>query len=110
MKARPTRRLLLIAGALVIAFSLIFRFNQRISANVFPTPMRAGAISNQITITHLDIPLNQTQDQIPTGLQDFGSSSSTHRELFSLSTLDKKYFPIDFGDHLALNPNIIPHP
>ncbi|KAF6807327.1 hypothetical protein CMUS01_14144 [Colletotrichum musicola] len=34
----------------------------------------------------------------------------THLEVFSLSTPDKKFFPIRFGDEDAMNPNIIPHP
>lgn len=36
--------------------------------------------------------------------------NETHVELFSLSTPDKKYFRLRFGDRLAINPNIIPHP
>lgn len=36
--------------------------------------------------------------------------SATHNEIFSLSTKDKKFFEIKFGDFTALNPNIIPHP
>jgi hypothetical protein len=33
-----------------------------------------------------------------------------HREVFSVSTMDKKYFLIEFGEQEAMNPNIIPHP
>ena len=33
-----------------------------------------------------------------------------HHEVFSLSTADKKYFMIRFGDQEAMNPNVIPHP
>jgi hypothetical protein len=33
-----------------------------------------------------------------------------HREVFSASTTDKKYFLIEFGGQEAMNPNIIPHP
>jgi hypothetical protein len=33
-----------------------------------------------------------------------------HREVFSVSTTDKKYFLIEFGEQEAMNPNIIPHP
>ena len=35
--------------------------------------------------------------------------AETHREVFSVSTADKKYFMIDFGGQEAINPNIIPH-
>ena len=36
--------------------------------------------------------------------------AETHIRLFSASTKDGKYFPIDFGSRTAINPNIIPHP
>lgn len=36
--------------------------------------------------------------------------SETHNEIFSVSTTDETYFPIDFGEEKTLNPNIIPHP
>ncbi|KAI0160073.1 hypothetical protein GGR52DRAFT_564192 [Hypoxylon sp. FL1284] len=36
--------------------------------------------------------------------------NETHVELFSISTPNKEYFRLNFGDKLAINPNIIPHP
>ena len=36
--------------------------------------------------------------------------SRTHHEIFSVSTQDKRYFPMTFAPHEAMNPNIIPHP
>lgn len=36
--------------------------------------------------------------------------SDEYRELYSVSTPDKKYFFIDFIDQRSINPNIIPHP
>ncbi|RSL78004.1 hypothetical protein CEP51_008584 [Fusarium floridanum] len=37
--------------------------------------------------------------------------ATTHQEVFSASTLDKKFFMIDFGNGFpSMNPNIIPHP
>ena len=39
-----------------------------------------------------------------------GALSRTHDVVFSASTSDKRFFMIDFGDQLARNPNIIPHP
>ncbi|KEF57740.1 uncharacterized protein A1O9_05660 [Exophiala aquamarina CBS 119918] len=33
-----------------------------------------------------------------------------HREIFSLSTKNRKYFPLKFGNHIVYNPNILPHP
>jgi hypothetical protein len=34
----------------------------------------------------------------------------THNEVFSASTLDRKFFHLKFGDQRAMNPNILPHP
>jgi hypothetical protein len=36
--------------------------------------------------------------------------AETHREVLSVSTADKRYFLIDFGEQSAMNPSIIPHP
>ncbi|KAL7943129.1 hypothetical protein V8C42DRAFT_114397 [Trichoderma barbatum] len=40
----------------------------------------------------------------------FPSVQISHQELFSVSTADKKYFFIEFGEQRGMNPNIIPHP
>ncbi|KAJ9612514.1 hypothetical protein H2200_004111 [Cladophialophora chaetospira] len=34
----------------------------------------------------------------------------THNEVFSVSTTDKRYFPIDFRNEKGMNPSIVPHP
>ncbi|POS71715.1 hypothetical protein DHEL01_v209892 [Diaporthe helianthi] len=39
-----------------------------------------------------------------------GGSGVLHTEIFSVSTKDKRYFPIRMGSAKVLNPNIIPHP
>lgn len=39
-----------------------------------------------------------------------GGSGVLHTEIFSVSTRDRKYFPIRMGSAKVLNPNIIPHP
>ncbi|KAK2799409.1 hypothetical protein FQN51_006896 [Onygenales sp. PD_10] len=36
--------------------------------------------------------------------------ASKYREVYSVSTADRKYFPISFGDYSAMNPSILPHP
>lgn len=33
-----------------------------------------------------------------------------HTEIFSITTKDRKFFPIKFGSAIALNPSILPHP
>ncbi|KAK5992706.1 hypothetical protein PT974_06121 [Cladobotryum mycophilum] len=44
------------------------------------------------------------------GLGTAESTRTTHLEVFSTSTQDKKFFPIEFGEMRGMNPNIIPHP
>ncbi|KAK2042337.1 hypothetical protein LZ31DRAFT_624190 [Colletotrichum somersetense] len=38
------------------------------------------------------------------------STEETHREIFSTSTEDRKFFPIRFGQEETINPNVLPHP
>ena len=45
-----------------------------------------------------------------TSNRTYGDPDETHRKVFSVSTADKKYFRIKFGEREAINPNIIPHP
>lgn len=54
-------------------------------------------------------PQSQTSEQDHLAVSTW-NPQDTHHELFSVSTKDKKYFRIDFGDRKAINPNIIPHP
>jgi hypothetical protein len=59
---------------------------------------------------------NTLQDSLSTTTSNDGSGTietsmaKTHREVLSVSTLDKRYFLIDFGEEGATNPSIIPHP
>jgi hypothetical protein len=55
-------------------------------------------------------PPDQTLSKTPVATSDEKSMAETHNELFSASTPDRKYFPLVFGEHEALNPNIIPYP
>jgi hypothetical protein len=43
-------------------------------------------------------------------LQSQGFHEFTHNEVYSVSTVDRKYFLVEFGIQEAINPNIIPHP
>ncbi|ORY70892.1 uncharacterized protein BCR38DRAFT_384 [Pseudomassariella vexata] len=51
---------------------------------------------------------------LPSSFETFGPGdfepSSAYNEVYSVSTKDRKYFAIKFGDKQAMNPNIIPHP
>lgn len=41
---------------------------------------------------------------------EYLDDDNDYRELFSITTRDRKFFPIYFGGDTAYNPNIIPHP
>ncbi|KZL80187.1 hypothetical protein CI238_06575 [Colletotrichum incanum] len=51
-----------------------------------------------------------TQSQPLVAGTSLASTKATHYEIFSISTLDKKFFPIRFGEEKTINPNILPHP
>ncbi|PYI07035.1 hypothetical protein BO78DRAFT_444629 [Aspergillus sclerotiicarbonarius CBS 121057] len=49
-------------------------------------------------------------DTITTDTAISQAIATTHHEVVSASTPDRRYFHIDFGAHRAINPSIIPHP
>ncbi|KAK6857879.1 hypothetical protein PG995_005578 [Apiospora arundinis] len=57
----------------------------------------------------ISAPTSQDHAAISDILQDVDPLAS-HNEVFSVSTVDKKFFYIKFGGLKAMNPNIIPHP
>jgi hypothetical protein len=62
-------------------------------------------------IAELPPPPSQDLPQLTSEPNDAAVDKSGHREVFSVSAADKKYFSINFGAaYPALNPNIIPHP
>lgn len=75
--------------------------------------LRPFQISNQNPAnSNEDDHIDLTKITLSLPEQDSGVStiSNTHNEIFSLSTASGQYFPIIFGEHKTLNPNIIPHP
>jgi hypothetical protein len=50
------------------------------------------------------------QHQILNGHPVAGYAEGAYREIFSVSTADKKFFPIEFDRQRSINPNVIPHP
>ncbi|KAI5461954.1 hypothetical protein BGZ63DRAFT_354715 [Mariannaea sp. PMI_226] len=49
---------------------------------------------------------NKPQDMSPVAQDVYPQ----HQEIFSVSTQDKKFFSIDFGEFRGMNPSIVPHP
>lgn len=57
-------------------------------------------------------PKTDVPQKVETFLPDhyiYNDVANVHRTVYSISTKNKKYFPIIFGDSHAYNPNIIPH-
>ncbi|KIX10622.1 uncharacterized protein Z518_01706 [Rhinocladiella mackenziei CBS 650.93] len=89
MLAKGLRRLVLITGLLIFvacAFMVVYGYDF-----VTLPLLRNGFMKNEPSTAGNDI-------------------SETHHEVFSVSTPDRKYFWIEFGEDAAMNPNILPHP
>lgn len=58
------------------------------------------------------VPQKQVSEAQPNhiGHPHAGYTEVEHREIFSVSTPDRKYFKIDFAPRRGINPNAIPHP
>lgn len=82
---------------------------------VIPNPTAASAqtanTEQQTEDAAVEAPVVQTEKKfefIPDHYI-YNDVANIHREIFSVSTVDKKYFWIDFSGTKAYNPNIIPH-
>ncbi|KAI1610037.1 hypothetical protein EDD36DRAFT_62800 [Exophiala viscosa] len=99
---RPAR---LILTALLIVITLVVFFHH-------------DRIEEELSNIDLALPLEALgleHEESPVPVIDEDDSpifnASLYRKLYSLSTPDRQYFRIDWGDGLrAYNPNIIPHP
>lgn len=78
-----------------LAFSVIYVYLPQIIASVSIASSKDGININNAPFG----------DTLPPFLPE-----KTHREIYSVSTLDKVFIEIDFGEYDAINPNIIPHP
>ncbi|KAF2256050.1 hypothetical protein BU26DRAFT_536376 [Trematosphaeria pertusa] len=115
MLVRPFPRLIVLIGPLLVFGYMFFVYFDGESAvenwskafrNHDETAPQYGP-ENRPTTTQEPELLLQEVDDAGEAIVD----SSQYREVFSVSTADRKYFTIDFGpDYPALNPNIIPHP
>lgn len=103
MLARELRRLLPILGPAVI---LIFIIAKLYDNSVVLLPSIKG-LSSKDSSTEL-----QESETSPNhvGHPIAGYTKGAYREIFSVSTSDKKYFKIEFQPHRGINPNAVPHP
>lgn len=131
MFVRDIRRLLLFVVPILILLCTIISFYRQSPAlsrvNQWIQPAVDKTDSNQgkenAGLTHgeeAEVPISfgkpetggNASPSYPTGNKSAPLDIQTsHQEIFSTSTSDKKYFSIDFvGKHNGMNPNIIPHP
>jgi hypothetical protein len=104
MLVRDMRRLVPFVGPfLILAFLALGFYDERLS--VLPFQSRHSTEDNALVDQTLE-PGSQT----PGLPETLGDHEGRHHEVFSVSTADRKYFPIKFGAQEAINPNIIPHP
>lgn len=68
-----------------------------------------NAASNIGEIDSEEFTSGYEKDDTVTGVS-LTATGLDHREVFSLSTKNRKYFPLKFSDHIVYNPNILPHP
>lgn len=78
--------------------------------SVYPWDHHTTGKTEDFNIDLGRITLAPPSQRLPEQYQDVSTIVNTHNEIFSLSTSSGRYFPILFGDHKTLNPNIIPHP
>jgi hypothetical protein len=116
MLIRGLKRLVAFVSPLVILIFIFLRFyDERLTST---WPFHGGQWTERF------FPVWDTNHQHSKPLQDSLSTTTsnedsgtietdlaeTHREVLSVSTADKRYFLIDFGEQGATNPSIIPHP
>lgn len=75
-----------------------------------PAPLSQPTSPAFTSQTSLDPSASQGASVATIAVLDDVDPFATHNEVFSVSTQDKKFFYIKFGDQKAMNPNIIPHP
>ncbi|KAK4108108.1 hypothetical protein N656DRAFT_718792 [Canariomyces notabilis] len=101
MIVRDLKRLALVVGPVLV---LLFLSASLWHANPDFVRSRIGTL---LDTHHVDTPPAATDDDSRPG--PLPPHNETHNEIFSLSTFDSRYFPIEFGKYV-FNPNIIPHP
>jgi hypothetical protein len=92
-------------GLLILIFFAIFAL--KLSNKTSPMITSSGGSSVSIDEPGATQKTKEGEKILPSGpLYVKGA----YNEISSLSTADKKYFPIKFGGWEAINPNAIPHP
>ncbi|KAI1076659.1 hypothetical protein F5B20DRAFT_593922 [Whalleya microplaca] len=115
MLMRDLKRLLVVVGPLLLFFYTIFKCldgEPRASYQV------GGDWIGHVFSTGAHGPVEQASDAQSSPSKNAADEgaflapecNATHTELQSVSTADRSFFRIQFGDKHAMNPNILPHP
>lgn len=98
MLLKGQNRHLLLIISLIIFICILGYFHNALFSLPIPHVSNSQSIFSPAKTLNIASPVNV-------------DGSKTHVEVYSVSTLERKYFPIKFGDHKgAMNANIIPHP
>jgi hypothetical protein len=99
------RSLLFIGPPLVLAYIILRIYHPGLISLLL---QRLHSAENASSVDPMLQPSGQDQGLLDHYLHN--NVDEVHREVFSASTADRKYFLIEFDGQKALNPNIIPHP
>lgn len=103
MLTRELRRLLLFVGpVLVLIFFVVGLYDKALIP--LPSFKNPSSIDSSTESKTPETPGKQTGHPIA------GYVEGRYHEIFSVSTKDKKFFPIKFDPKQSINPNAIPHP
>lgn len=110
MLLRQHLRVLPVTGLLVFIFLAVLAFRLSNTTLVLLPPLR-GAPAAELAVSIDEAGATEQTDETgkiaPPGAVYI---ERAYNEISSVSTPDKKYFPIHFGEWEAINPNAIPHP
>ncbi|KAI0130035.1 hypothetical protein BJ170DRAFT_297743 [Xylariales sp. AK1849] len=118
MLVRELKRLVVIVGPLLILGYLGLRLY--LDQSVLPSGVNDWIehVFSPNDAYHQSTPLGYGQTSFPhsndnesfTDILNDIDPSASHNEVYSVSTSDRKFFYMKFGEHQAMNPNIVPHP
>lgn len=104
------RRLVAIVALLLIFTLLVVRFHGEV-LTALPSH-KVHETEDALSMKTKDKPSKPWQGWLSAekSLADDLVVAQTHHEVFSISSTDKEYFLITFGEYEARNPSIVPHP
>jgi hypothetical protein len=106
MLLRDVKRLFPLGVLIVLGFFLVRSYN----STLIPQPEFNGPLSPGSSRASKTESKSPGKTGTHVGHPAAGYDEGAYHDLFSVSTPDKKYFPLVFDRQHAMNPNAIPHP